>query len=82
MNLMFYRATHFNQNIGNWDVSSVKGMKKMFMDAINFNQDISMWNVSNLQDTKTWNVLSPQDMINGMFEGATNMEDRFIPSIS
>lgn len=52
---MFTDSNSFNQNISNWDVSSVTDMSAMFANATSFNQDISSWNVSNVyQMTQTF----------------------------
>ena len=69
---LFWHAKDFNQDISNWDVSSVtsEGMFDMFNSAYSFNQDISSWDVSNVtnmtqmfydaisfnQDISSWNV--------------------------
>ena len=38
----------FNQDLSDWNVSSVKDMEGMFNHAESFNQDISDWNVSSV----------------------------------
>jgi len=75
-----FRDSDFNQNIGNWDVSSVTDMSGMFSEGI-FNQDIGSWDVSSVinmhrmfsigpfnQDISSWDVSSVTDM-SFMFRG-------------
>lgn len=44
-----FNGTHFNQDIGDWDVSSGIYFTGMFHSAWDFNQDISSWDVSSAQ---------------------------------
>jgi len=51
MSDMFNDAELFNQDIENWDTSSVIDMSGMFTDAAAFiNQDLSSWDVSKITD--------------------------------
>ena len=42
--------TAFNQDLNDWDVSSVTTMKNMFSDTEVFNGNISGWDVSSVTD--------------------------------
>jgi surface protein len=44
---MFFEARGFNQDLTNWDVSSVNNMSYLFFRS-NFNGDISTWDVSSV----------------------------------
>jgi surface protein len=49
---LFWNATAFNQNIGNWDVSNVTNMGEMFYGASAFNQNICNWDVSKVTNMR------------------------------
>jgi len=81
---MFYN-TPFNQNIGNWNVSSVTTTYQMFYSASIFNQNISSWNTSKVitmsemfrgasafnQNISNWDTSKVTTMTN-MFYDATS----------
>ena len=54
---MFERATSFNQDISNWNVSNVVYTGRMFECAKSFNQNLEKWNVSKVEYM--------EDMFNG-----------------
>ncbi|CAJ1970429.1 unnamed protein product [Cylindrotheca closterium] len=64
--LFQYRST-FNEDISNWDVSSVTNMAGMFELATSFNQDLSSWDVSSLID------------ISAMFRDASSFNQDLCP---
>jgi surface protein len=57
---LFYGATSFNGDVGNWNTSNVIDMSNMFDGAISFDQPIGDWNTSNVTDMR------------GMFGGASS----------
>ncbi len=71
---MFYKASSFNQPLNNWDVSSVGDMESMFSGARVFNQDISGW--------KEWTDDENERHTDGMFYGATAMQESHKPRLS
>jgi len=47
---MLQKATSFNKDIGNWNVSNVQDMGWMFKEASSFNQDLSGWCVEKISE--------------------------------
>lgn len=82
MDAMF-AGTPFNQDIGNWNVSSVTLMQLTFASATLFNKSLNTWNVANVismssmfqsarafnQPLNNWNVSNVTSMAS-MFSGA------------
>ncbi|MDD3686068.1 MAG: BspA family leucine-rich repeat surface protein [Bacteroidales bacterium] len=56
LSYMFYNATSFNQDVGNWNVSNVTNVSFMFAgtfeNIVPFNHDIGGWNVSNVTNMR------------------------------
>ena len=50
MEVMFYKASAFNQDIGSWNTAQVMTMRAMFKEASSFNQDIGNWNTAQVTD--------------------------------
>ena len=48
MSELFLNNQTFNDDISEWDLSSVTTTEKMFKFAEDFNQDLSGWDVSNV----------------------------------
>ena len=84
MSFLFSNKDNFNEDLSDWDVSSVTSMYEMFSECP-FNQDISKWDVSKVtdmawmffdnkafnQDISSWDVSSVTDMYE-MLNGATS----------
>lgn len=75
-NMMFNRATLFNQPIGVWNVLNVINMHSMFKSATSFNQPLESWVVANVivfismfrnassfnQSINSWNVSNASEI--------------------
>jgi trimeric autotransporter adhesin len=83
MSSVFNNCKNFNQNIGNWNTSKVRNMRRMFMSS-SFNQNIGGWNTANVysmlsmfenssfnQNIGGWNTAGVEDMTK-MFNNATS----------
>jgi surface protein len=84
MSSAFEGCTHFNGDIGGWNVQSVSNMAAMFRGASAFNRDIGSWNVTFVndmtsmfegassfnQDISSWSVINVSNLA-GMFKGAS-----------
>ena len=84
---MFSNCSSFNQDIGNWNVSSITDFSSFLGAATSFNQDIGNWNVINgtnfagmffeaiafNQDISNWNTINATNMSN-MFNSATSFD--------
>ena len=85
MSFMFSGASSFNQDLDQWDVSSVEDMGAMFSRATSFNGNITTWNVGRVrnmgqmfgnatnfnQDIGQWNTSNVNSM-GFMFWNAVN----------
>ena len=81
MSGMFSQSS-FNQDISNWDVSSVTDMGSMFYRC-SFNQDISNWNVSSVTDMSLMFTLSAfnGDISQWDISSVTNMRLMFVDNL-
>ena len=62
---IFSGKSTFNDDISNWDTSSVTTMSQMFENATSFNQDIRGWDTSSMTTDANFNF---------MFNGATAIQ--------
>ena len=61
-----FEDTNFNDDISNWETSSVINMDKMFKNNPSFNKSINNWDLNSLQSA------------NQMFKNTTSIDQKFI----
>ena len=66
---MFENDSQFNENVNNWDLSSVKNASKAFSKANGFQQSLSKWFKKDAN--KTYSI----ENVSGMFEENTQFND-------
>jgi surface protein len=73
---LFFKKSHFNEDISRWQTSQVTDMTGMFQNAFEFNQPLDTWDTSRVTDMprmfamsiafnqplSSWNVTNVQDM--------------------
>ena len=69
LTLLFCECTHFNEDIGDWDVSGVTSMEHMFVFCCKFNQDLSRWNTGSVRN------------MSGMFHGAPSFNSPLFQNV-
>ncbi len=50
MDIMFFDAKKFNQNLNSWDISNVVSMSGMFVCANNFDKNLSNWKLNRVEN--------------------------------
>ncbi|MGY3793473.1 BspA family leucine-rich repeat surface protein [Aquimarina sp. 433] len=52
MTEMFARATSFNQDLSNWDMSKVSSLREMFRQNFGYDQSLGDWDISSVTDMR------------------------------
>ena len=80
LSFMYMRTLTFNQDIGNWDTSTITSMEQMFNNSPKFNQDLSAWDttkVTNMEAMFTSCSTFNQDIGNWNTSNVTSMRSMF-----